>query len=278
MKLVKRTRVIVCVIFACVLAHRAWVWAQPSLRSFRLHAKAQKLRRAETLRYLPTMATSATWASDAVPKTIHFVVPNNESAWHPVWRRCHNSWRQHMPSYRLRFWNDDAMETLVTESYPQFAKLYTDYTRQIQRADMARYLILHREGGVYADSDYQCVREFDQHIPAGRVTIAESPHGGEGVQNSLMASPPYHPFWAHVMRELLHNAYVEDVVLSTGPRALLHAYDKAPDGMVHILPRGTFAQWPGKAVQRVQNIDHAQFYRGREVYAVHLGTSLWSHT
>jgi hypothetical protein len=82
------------------------------------------------------------------------------------------------------------------------------------------------------------------------------------------------------MRELLANAYVSDVVLSTGPRPLLFAAEKAPRRMVHFLARDAFARWPRRAQQQLVGAPPAQahMYDGADarVYAVHLGTETWN--
>jgi mannosyltransferase OCH1-like enzyme len=248
--------------------------------SLKLTLKALRIYRAELERYLPPLEASPSWQTDAVPPLLHFVVPANTSRWHALWRPCHDTWRAGFPAHTVRLWSDEEAETLVRGSYPQFLKLYLEYPRVIQRVDMVRYLILHAQGGIYVDSDYQCVRNFEALLPRGRASLGESPHGGEGVQNALMASPAKHPFWAYVMRELLANAYVSDVVLSTGPRPLLFAAEKAPRSMVHFLPRDAFARWPRRAEQALIGAPTARvrMYEGGDarVYAVHLGTETWN--
>ena len=245
-----------------------------SRRLMLVKRKAEQLRRTEVLRYLPAdMLVSPTWRTDTVPQIVHFVVPSNSSRWKPVWQHCHETWKQHFPDHALQTWDDSDIEGLVHAHYPTLLAAYQAFPRQIQRADFARYLILNWLGGVYADSDYQCVQNFAHLLPPGRVSIAESPHGGEGVQNSLMASPPLHPFWRFVVREALAGVYVDDVVLSTGPRAVLHAINNAPADYVHLLPRQSFAQWPENAKS------DTQLYRPQKhsvkVYAIHLGTGSW---
>lgn len=271
-----RARVLAALLCAVVVLPAAWLSAT-SVQSLRLRVKIYRLYRAELPRYLPVMEASPTWETDAVPPLLHFLVPSNRSRWVPVWRQCHASWERAFPGHTVRYWDDDDMERLVRDVYPQFARVYGAYTRQIQRADMARYLVLHAHGGIYADSDYQCVRGFAHLLPRGRVSLAESPHSGEIVQNALMASTPRHPFWAYVLRELLANVYVSDVVLSTGPRALLYAFDKAPRRMVTLLPRSRFSRWPGRRVQKVvEPLQAARMYNGSDaIYAVHLGTESW---
>jgi len=109
------------------------------------------------------------------------------------------------------------------------------------------------------------------------VALAESPHGGEVVQNALMAAPRGHPFWAHMLRELQAGVFVSDVVLSTGPRPLLYALDSAPRAWTRLLPRDTFARWPRRTRQKAVGLAPGEvtLYDGADVFAVHLGTETW---
>lgn len=56
-----------------------------------------------------------------------------------------------------RFYDDEACDRLVRESYPQFYETYTTLKRGAQRADMFRYLVVYHFGGVYADADTECL-------------------------------------------------------------------------------------------------------------------------
>jgi hypothetical protein len=103
-----------------------------------------------------------------------------------------------------------------------------------------------------------------------------SPHKGEVLQNALMMSPAQHPFWLYAMREVLSNAWSEDVFYSTGPRIPLYASLSAPADMTAWLPANGFSRWPGR---RRKNDAHGetavQLYEGKSVYAIHLGTCWW---
>ena len=65
--------------------------------------------------------------------------------------------------YQAEIYDDDTSRRFVQEHYPQFLELY-DYLGTVEpvwRADMCRYLILHRYGGVYLDSDVVCKLPID---------------------------------------------------------------------------------------------------------------------
>ena len=95
------------------------------------------------------------------------------------------------------------------------------------------------EGGIYADMDFECLRPFDHVLEAGKVAVAESPYDHERVQNALLASPPGHPFWVEVARELLRKRFNPLVVKATGPHVIETVAARHPD-MVQFLPKQQF--------------------------------------
>ena len=55
-------------------------------------------------------------------------------------------------------WNASMVENLIRLRYPWFLETYLSYPYGIQRADVARYFILHTYGGTYMDMDTWCYR------------------------------------------------------------------------------------------------------------------------
>jgi len=133
--------------------------------------------------------------------------------------RWHQSWLDLYPEpeYQHMLWTDAAAEELVRDHYPWILPTYERYSPHIKRVDAARYFILHRYGGLYADMDYEPLTNFWKYLPADRVGIVESPHQyGEYHQNSLMSSPKNHPFW-NATFELLLERRDRPVLHATGP-------------------------------------------------------------
>jgi hypothetical protein len=56
-------------------------------------------------------------------------------------------------AYEHRLWIDSDIEDLIRSSYPWLLTQYLAYPYTIQRIDIARIVILHAHGGIYADMD-----------------------------------------------------------------------------------------------------------------------------
>jgi len=66
------------------------------------------------------------------------------------------------------------------------------------RIDFARFCILHRYGGIYADMDVYCYKKFYNEL-TNSVYIQQAPYGDVPVENALMASEPNNEFWLKCM-------------------------------------------------------------------------------
>ena len=173
-----------------------------------------------------------------IPQIIHQI-------WHsPEYDRgdgTPQSWKSFNPDWEYHLWMDQELEEFVAEDYPDLLDTYQSFPHVVQRADLARYLLLHRFGGVYADMDTDCLAPLDQLIDEHRIVLCEEPeiHAEFArdfdldrlIFNGTIASPTGHPFWMHVVRMVVRNRYAmtKNVLISTGPVLLTAAVQSWPD-------------------------------------------------
>jgi len=142
-----------------------------------------------------------------IPKIIHQSAPKNKKYWNPLWEKCQRSWRKNFSKREFKYilWSDDDNYDLVKNYYPQYLKLYTSFPYDIFRIDFCRFLYLHRYGGIYADMDMYCYRNFYSTL-SDNIFLVESFHPKELVQNSLMISPENNEFWTICLEKILDYA------------------------------------------------------------------------
>ncbi len=163
-----------------------------------------------------------------IPKIIHQTWRDHDL---PVPAALPESWKALNPDWDYRFWTDDDLANIVEQHYPDIWPIFQATTNPVQKADIARYLMLHRYGGIYADIDTECVGTLDVLAHETRVVLSQEPteHWGHAevrnmdmvVFNGVMASPKGHPFWLDVMQMLHRCRHANKGVLeSTGPLML----------------------------------------------------------
>jgi mannosyltransferase OCH1-like enzyme len=170
-------------------------------------------------------AHSPTWEIDNIPKIIHQTAPANIDNWPDEWHMCQASWQEKFPDWQYTLWTDEDIDRFMQEYYPTFYPLFMAYEAQIKRVDVFRYFVLYEIGGLYADMDYICYRNFEHKLPVGKVSLNQA--FNDVYQNALMASAPKHPFWLYVFVELMTQPSHACVIVSTGPDVLLRAANRA---------------------------------------------------
>jgi mannosyltransferase OCH1-like enzyme len=83
------------------------------------------------------------------------------------------SWITKNPEWECRFWTDDDLLAFFKVERPDLLELYLSYPRPIQRADLARYCILQKFSGVYADVDTICRASLEPLAGDPRVVLCE---------------------------------------------------------------------------------------------------------
>jgi len=135
-----------------------------------------------------------------IPKIIHQTAPNNSENWHPIWKECQKSWLKHHQDFQYFLWNDNDIEKLIKDCYPEYLNFYNSLPYKIIKIDFARFCILHQHGGIYADMDVFCYKNFYSMLENDLYIVESWEEWGEKIQNSLMVSSPKNIFWEKCMR------------------------------------------------------------------------------
>ena len=97
-----------------------------------------------------------------IPKVIHYCWfggnPLPKSA-----IKCIESWKKYLPDYEIKEWNESNFDINLI---PYTREAY-EMKKYAYVSDVARFLVLYREGGVYFDTDVEVVKPIDDIIEAG---------------------------------------------------------------------------------------------------------------
>jgi mannosyltransferase OCH1-like enzyme len=131
-----------------------------------------------------------------IPKKIHHVWPGQDP-FVPELHRFRASWMEHHADWTLLFWrtelgdgaSDDVRALLADPRYTVVVK-----------SDVVRYELLRIHGGIYVDTDVECLRPFDDLLGDDCFCGRESE---ETLCPSVLGSTPGHPLMALLVREAL---------------------------------------------------------------------------
>lgn len=137
-----------------------------------------------------------------IPKIIHQVwLGGTDGLPAPPERMAEASrtWAAANPGWDHRLWTGAELDALFARLRPDLLELYRGYRYFVQRADAARYLVLHEYGGVYADFDIACLRPLDSLDGLDTAELVLAPTRPFGVSNDLMMARPGHPLFLEVL-------------------------------------------------------------------------------
>jgi Glycosyltransferase sugar-binding region containing DXD motif len=118
-----------------------------------------------------------------------------------------DTWRRLHPNWEFVLWTE--------ENLPEMANRWVfDATQSLAgKANVLRYEILLRYGGVYIDTDFECKRNLEPLIADIDCFVARQPD--DIINNAIIGAVPGHPFLQKVVSRLnIHACYVLDEVPS----------------------------------------------------------------
>lgn len=94
-----------------------------------------------------------------IPKTIHYCW-FGRGKMPELAVKCINSWKKHLPEYKLKEWNEDNFDL---DMYPYAREAY-DNRKFAFVTDIVRLYALYSEGGIYMDTDVEVLRPLDEFL------------------------------------------------------------------------------------------------------------------
>lgn len=120
-----------------------------------------------------------------------------------------SQWQEHADKngFAYKLWRENDLEALGVQRHPAFLDMMEagDFPGAV---DVARYFILHAQGGIYLDCDWYPARDcasFADLLPLiGLTALAEDTPRETGVgslllTNSFIAAPPRHPIFSRLL-------------------------------------------------------------------------------
>jgi LPS sulfotransferase NodH len=189
-----------------------------------------------------------------IPKVFHWVwfgdkpMPEQHRHWIDGWLALHPGWEH-------KIWTDANRPTFVNEAEFLAADNFA------MKSDIARYEIVCRYGGVYLDTDMECLQSLEPLLTDVEAFIAsEEPDKLEPLATVILGATPGHPWLQDAIAKLPRAVATGFGNLhQTGPVFITSVTAERPD--VTIFPERFFR--------------HDRRLPVRETYAVHHGVQSW---
>lgn len=165
----------------------------------------------------------------AIPKVIHQTF---KTAALPFITRWHiNNFRRKNPDYSYEFYDDERIESFFKAEFePQVFNCYKKLNIGAAKADMFRYAILYKKGGIYLDIDSGINDKLNTFIkPEDHAIITREGHPSMYAQWALIYTAG-HPFLKRTLDKVIENIslkkYPDNVHRTTGPSVYTEAINE----------------------------------------------------
>ncbi len=192
-----------------------------------------------------------------------------------------NSWKKYHPDWEYKLWSDQDIKALkLTNQH-----LYDRASNYGEKSDIARYEILYRFGGLYIDTDFECLKSFDLfHHTCSFYSGLLYPRKAEtfNIANGLIGSVAGHPVLKECIETMRRNSNDNSpmaIIGRTGPYHFSACYRRLllqgilPRDSV-LLPVNFFYAFP--AWERFEkNQERIKSWLKEYSYAVHYWQCSW---
>lgn len=131
-----------------------------------------------------------------------------------------NTWPRLNPGFQYVLWDDAACAAAKFQNADKIAA-----AKDIcGKADLIRYEILARHGGIYVDADIECVRPLDESLLDGDAWLCWEDQDEELLANCVLACAPRNSFFEMLVDECSRQDPNADAAwISTGPKFVTNA-------------------------------------------------------
>lgn len=220
---------------------------------------------------------------------------------HQIWWQGKDSIPTSYPNYSKQcikqnkdfeyiLWDEAKIKELINQ-YPKYKSTFDSLPHMIQKIDMAKYLVLHKYGGIYVDMDCECIKPFigllqDAEVMLVRMNVnpfekflSFGKCFGDAIQNGVMGSKQSnHPFWLHCLDTLakqdmskkVYETHLRYVFRTTGPGLLTEAYLSYPNKAgITLVPYDKIdpVSWCDYEVHGCSNNNCSQYFP--QAYSIH---------
>ena len=174
----------------------------------------------------------------------------------PEFQNLIDTWKEINPEYEYFLYNNEEREEFIRVYYHK--RIYNAYCRIIPgayKADLWRYCILHKYGGIYTDIDTLCLGRIDYFINENTdfvITIDFNTNIYEGkhnLANAFIASIPNHK----ILTKCIHNI-VYNVEFNILPNGVISKLDFSGPGLI------------GMSTNNYLNLYEKESFIGKEGY------------
>ena len=180
-----------------------------------------------------------------IPKKIHQIWLGDKK----LPKKCLSwmkSWQKFNPEWEYKLWDEECIKHLDIKDF----NIYSKKINPGYRSDILRYIILNKYGGLYVDTDFECLKSIPSNILKYKF-IAGTMFGNKPcLGNSILFSSPNYILLKKILNQIKLTKYEDDInsiIKNSGPEIVTKEYFSLKDLIGKeslILPSNYFYPYP----------------------------------
>jgi mannosyltransferase OCH1-like enzyme len=213
-----------------------------------------------------------------IPKIIHQIWLGSPLP--EKYKEIQATWKKYHPDWEYRLWTDEDAKTFPMKN----RALFENAKNWGEKSDIFRYEILYQYGGLYVDTDFECLRPFDIlhqlcDFYIGLDSI-ERKFQGPRLLNGLMASAPNHPILQKCLDSLSGGdpTNCDNIQWRTGPGLIARVFFECMNDKKYknvALPATYFYPLPGPKRNGCLGGPIKNAWIQEESFAIHYWDGSW---
>lgn len=187
------------------------------------------------------------------------------------------SWKKKNPEWKYILWNEESIKRFGLAN----ERIFRQSPSYGVKSDIARYEILYRMGGVYADTDFECLSSFDELVTSVSFFAGTIFSHSPDIANGLIGSVPGHPLLGELIKQFHSPIRTKDgmeILAASGPNFFSNFIYSHWDLLTEtdvVFPSSYFYPFPNFEMDKV-NIDEAKNKYARPwSLAIHYWEASW---
>ena len=207
-----------------------------------------------------------------IPKKIHQIWLGDKK----IPKKCKNwmiSWQELNPKWEYKLWDERNIKELDAKDLNIYSKKFNPG----YRSDILRYMILKKFGGIYVDTDFECLKPLPSNILKYKFIAGIMFGNNPCIGNSILMSAPNFLLMDNILNYINSKNYkneINHIIQHSGPDTVTREYfklNRTNQNECLILPSNYFYPYPNFMLDK--KID-----RYREIEDVSIGIHHWQMT
>lgn len=209
-----------------------------------------------------------------IPKVIHQIWIQGYHNLPDKYIKYHNQCKQINNNFLFIVWDDNMIRELISNYDKKYLDLYDNYKSNAQKADLARYLIIYKYGGIYLDMDTWCIKNLKDFLKY-KFFCTDVGKYIKHNNNNIFGAVPNHVLLKNILKELYKRKKCSyNILYSTGPYLFTFCINKYKKNNNDITLISQKYLYPCSTLfKKLEDINLSKY---KDTYIIHDTTVSWS--